>query len=107
MKGWRPSATKGLSRIGPFQADVFLPDIGSIGLSFPLLGPRAWAARSPHVRLNQTRGRQVGQMASKRSRSKWRQPFPCFMRPVDPETKMKEERHRGVQAAAPLPQGRF
>jgi hypothetical protein len=30
MKGWRPSAAKGTSRIGLFEADAFLPDIGSI-----------------------------------------------------------------------------
>jgi hypothetical protein len=40
MKGWRPSAGKGSSRIGLFvQRTQFLPDIGSIALSFPLLGP--------------------------------------------------------------------
>jgi hypothetical protein len=43
MKGWRPSAWLRLDAgSGSFQADVFLPDIGSIGLSYPpVLGPRA------------------------------------------------------------------
>jgi hypothetical protein len=55
MKGWRPPATQRLETgSGSFQADVFLPDIGSIGLSFPLLGSRAhgdpWTARFPDVR---------------------------------------------------------
>ncbi len=39
--------------------------------------------------LNQARGRQVGEMASKRSRSKWRQPFTCFMRSEEPTAKTK------------------
>jgi len=43
MKGWRPSAWPRLETgSGSFQAGEFLPDIGSIGLSFSLvLGPRA------------------------------------------------------------------
>ena len=35
MKGGRPSACKARNRFGLREAGVFLPDIGSIGLSFP------------------------------------------------------------------------
>jgi hypothetical protein len=48
---------------------------------FPLLGPRAHgdprAARFPLSSPNRARGRQVGPMALKCPRSKWRQPFTC------------------------------
>jgi hypothetical protein len=55
MKRWRPSASQRLETgSGSFQADVFLPDIGSIGLPFlHVLDPRAhgtgipWTARFP------------------------------------------------------------
>jgi hypothetical protein len=43
MKGWRPSVCPlARRRIGLGEADEFLPDVGSIGLSFPrVLGPLA------------------------------------------------------------------
>jgi hypothetical protein len=87
-----------------------LPDIGSIALSFlrssvPALmarGPRT--ARFPHVRFRQARGRRVGQMASKRSRSKWRQPFTCFMKLEEPKRRQKERQAaRSEQATPALP----
>jgi hypothetical protein len=55
MKGWRPSAIlKARNRIGPFEAGVFLPDIGSIGLSLfagPGLGAHAPRMGSADVRV--------------------------------------------------------
>jgi hypothetical protein len=97
---------------GFFKRTQSLPDIGSIALSF-----RPWAARFPDVRFDQARGRQFGQVASKRpqvispgtrihDRKKRRQPFPCFMRPEDPEMKTKRN-DTGANMARHAARGRL
>ena len=57
MKGWRPSAIRRLETgSGYFQAGVFLPGVGSIGLSFPpvpvpgIIAPGTVDAGFPPVR---------------------------------------------------------
>jgi hypothetical protein len=65
MKGWRPPAILKARAGSGFQADVFMPGIGSIGLSFSMSsvpgfttrGP--WASKVPSCS-PQARGRQVG-----------------------------------------------
>jgi hypothetical protein len=79
MKGWRPSTLKGSKPVRAlFRADVFLPDIGSIALSFPpLLGPRVHdpgcsvVARVPRFARNEARGRQVGRKRRKKKKMAW------------------------------------
>jgi hypothetical protein len=103
MKGWRPSANKGSKPDRALlKADAFLPDIGSIGLSFHgVLGPRAhdpgiapWTLGFPFSR-HKARGREVGRKWRQASHKdavrdpKWRQPFTCSGRPEDPETKTR------------------
>jgi hypothetical protein len=62
MKGWRPFAWLKLETgSGSFQADAFLPDIGSIALSFPRV-PGLFALWTPGFPFSRprARGRQVG-----------------------------------------------
>src|SRR5271166_619521 len=76
MKGWRPSACPLVrNRFGLGEAGEFLPDVGSIGLSFarvpgpwaydPGIGP--WTAL-PFFAFMRLRGRQVGRRAPERPR---------------------------------------
>jgi hypothetical protein len=114
MKGWRPSAWLKLETgSGSFQADVFLPDVGSIGLSlFPvlgLLGPRRQG--SPFSRNEAPRPPgSDGNGARASAIRKRRQPFTCFIRSEEPETKtegptMNPGRTRNAYVAA-APQSR-
>ena len=115
MKGWRPSAWLKLETgSGSFQADVFLPDVGSIGLSlFPVLGLFSGPA-APGFPFFAQRGSAAARVGRKRRPSvrdkKRRQPFTCFIRSEEPETKtegptMNPGRTRNAYVAA-APQSR-
>jgi hypothetical protein len=77
-----------------YEAGVFLPDIGSIGLSFSrrssVSGLMAWGPVDSRDSLFAQSGSRPPSRRKWRpsvSRSKRRQPFICFLRPEDPETK--------------------
>ncbi len=97
MKGWRPSALpEARNRFGLGEAGVFLPDVGSIGLSFSA-GPGAFASWTRGSLLAQ-RGSAAGRSggngahASHRDAIRDRKTAPALRlleRPEEPETKTK------------------
>ena len=86
MKGWRPSARLKLETgSGSFKRALFLPDVGSIALSFSA-GSAGYTVDFGFrpVSALEARGREVGPKRRKRvietpsAIVKWRQPFVCF-----------------------------
>ena len=121
MKGWRPSASEGLEPDRAFSSGRTL---AGHQIDRPVFtAPRSpdhgdpWAARFPHVRFNQARGRQVGQMASMRPRvmspgdeihdRKMAPALHLLHETGGPRNHNKKERHRGEQAAPTLPVSTF
>ena len=91
MKGWRPSACPlARRRIGLGEAGEFLPDVGSIGLSFSARSP-GLMTRAPWT---PSLFALIGSAATDRTNDaqasaimKKRQPFTCLNRPEEPKAK--------------------
>ena len=113
MKGWRPSACSiGSKPVWALLRANFLPDIGSIGLSFS--ASPSWARPGPRVPFRAHEApRPRGRAEPRRGvhDKKGASPSPCSERPGELEMKTKETTHapRGTgsaDAARGLPQGR-
>ena len=105
MKGWARPLIQGSKTGSGIQADVFLPDIGSIGLPFSMdalayVPGMLRGATVPFL----TPSRLAAACRTKCARApaivKRRQPFTCFMRPEDPEN--EDKGHPEADQAMPM-----
>ena len=111
MKGWRPSACPlGLETGSGSFAGEFLPDIGSIGLSFPRgPGPRGLTRGSVDpsfpFRMNEAPRPpgSDGNGAQASAIRKGASPSPRSKRPEELKMKTKESTHNQGERAAPAP----
>ena len=104
MKGWRPSAWLKLeNRFGLGEAGEFLPDVGSIGLSFPQ-GP-SWAPGSL-LALNEA-PRPAGRTKSARASAilKTAPALHLLQRAEDPEMKTEGTINQGRTGVAGVARG--